>query len=60
MAELNHPRLVQVDDAGDLYISDSDSPVIRKVSVVDGLISGITPTATARYKGKGVLSAAHN
>jgi hypothetical protein len=60
MAELNHPRGVQLDAAGDLYISDSGSTAIRKVSVSDGLISNNTRPATVGYKGKGVLSAAHN
>jgi hypothetical protein len=60
MAKLNSPRGVQVDAAGNLYISDSDSLEIRKVSVSDGLISNISHTATVGYNGKGVLSAAHN
>jgi len=60
MAELNNPRGVQVDATGDLFISDSESPVIRKVSVHDGLISKITSTSTVGSSGKGALSAAHN
>ena len=53
MAELNSPRGVQVDAAGDLYISDSNSQVIRKVSVSNGLISNIAGTTAVGYYGDG-------
>jgi sugar lactone lactonase YvrE len=52
-AQLNYPRGVQVDAAGNIYISDSDSHVIRKVDVSNGLISTIAGTATAGYSGDG-------
>jgi hypothetical protein len=60
MAQLNRPLGLQLNAAGDLYISDSESQVIRKVSASDGRISNIARTATAGYKGKGVLSSARN
>jgi trimeric autotransporter adhesin len=40
-AELNSPHGVQVDAAGNVYISDSDSRAIRKFSSTNGLISTI-------------------
>lgn len=52
-AQLNNPRGVQVDPAGDIYISDADSQVIRKVNVATGLISTIAGTAKAGYSGDG-------
>jgi large repetitive protein len=52
-AQLNNPYGVQVDPAGDIYISDSDSHVIRKVNIATGLISTIAGTATAGYSGDG-------
>jgi len=52
-AQLNNPHGVQVDPSGDIYISDSDSQVIRKVNVATGMISTIAGTATAGYTGNG-------
>jgi sugar lactone lactonase YvrE len=52
-AQLNNPDGVQVDPAGDIYIADSDSHVIRKVNISDGKISTIAGTATAGYTGDG-------
>lgn len=59
-AQLDDPRGVQLDAAGNLYISDSGTHNIRKLSASDGLISNVTRTASARPKGKQTLSAAHN
>jgi large repetitive protein len=52
-AQLNDPRGVAVDPAGDIYISDSGSAVVRKVNVATGLISTVAGTATAGYTGDG-------
>ncbi|MGH9681388.1 MAG: choice-of-anchor D domain-containing protein, partial [Candidatus Acidiferrales bacterium] len=57
-AQLSNPHGVQVDPAGDIYISDSDSHVIRKVNVSDGTISTVAGTATAGYSGDGGSAAA--
>jgi hypothetical protein len=42
-AELNSPLGVQVDAAANVYISDSNSSTIRKISSTDRLISTILP-----------------
>jgi hypothetical protein len=52
-AQLNYPDGVQVDPAGDIYIADSGSHVVRKVNISDGKISTIAGTATAGYTGDG-------
>ena len=52
-AQLSNPRGVAVDAAGDIYISDSDSHIVRKVSVATGVISTIVGTGTAGYTGDG-------
>ncbi len=52
-AELNDPDGVQVDPAGDIYIADSASQVIREVNISNGLISTVVGTATAGYTGDG-------
>jgi hypothetical protein len=50
-AELNSPRGVKVDPAGDIYISDYGSHVIRAVNSASGIISTIAGTGTAGYSG---------
>ena len=55
-AELNNPNGVQVDPAGDIYIADSASQVIRKVNVSTGVISTVAGTATAGYSGDAGLA----
>lgn len=57
-AQLDSPVGVKVDPAGDLYISDSTSQVIRKLNVADGKISTIVGTATAGNTGNGGPAAA--
>ena len=52
-AQLNNPDGVMVDPAGDIYIADSDSHVIRKVNFSDGKISTVAGTTTAGYSGDG-------
>ncbi len=52
-AQLNDPRGVAVDPAGDIYISDSASAVVRKVNVATGIISTVVGTGTAGYTGDG-------
>jgi len=50
-AQLNNPHGVQVDPAGNIYISDPDSQVVRKVNVATGDISTVAGTATAGFTG---------
>jgi hypothetical protein len=44
---------VAVDAAGDIYISDSDSHIVRKVNVATGVISTVVGISTAGYAGDG-------
>ena len=52
-ALLNNPHGVQVDPAGDIYISDADSHVIREVNISTGQIATIAGTSTAGSSGDG-------
>ncbi len=51
-AQLNHPRAVAVDNAGNLYIADDDNHRVRKVTA-DGTISTIAGTGVAGFSGDG-------
>lgn len=46
-AELNSPFGVKVDPAGDIYIADSASQVVREVNVATGMISTIAGASAA-------------
>jgi trimeric autotransporter adhesin len=52
MAQLNSPRGVAVDNAGDLYIADSGNNRIRKVTAA-GMISTVAGNGSAGYSGDG-------
>src|SRR5665213_127 len=52
-AQLSNPRGVQVDPAGDIYISDAVSPVVRKVNISNGVISTVVGTTAAGFSGDG-------
>lgn len=52
-AELNSPFGVKVDPAGDIYITDYASQVIRKVNAETGMISTIAGTGVAGFSGDG-------
>jgi MYXO-CTERM domain-containing protein len=52
-ARLASPHGVQVDPAGNIYISDLDSRVVRKVDAATGLISTIAGTTAAGSGGDG-------
>jgi hypothetical protein len=56
-AQLNSPHGVQVDPAGNLYISDPASQVVRKLNIATGTISTVAGTATAGYTGDSGSSA---
>jgi len=58
-AQLNKPRGVAVDAAGNVYIADTGNNRIREVSAATGTISTIAGTGTASYTGdNGYASAA--
>lgn len=52
-AQLNTPYGVRVDPAGDIFITDSTSNVVREVNVANGKISTIAGTGTAGNSGDG-------
>jgi hypothetical protein len=52
-AELNSPAGVRVDPAGNLYIADNASQVVRKFNVANGTISTFAGTGTAGFSGDG-------
>jgi hypothetical protein len=53
VAQLNNPEGLRVDPAGDIYISDSASQVVREVNGVTGKISTIAGTGAAGGSGDG-------
>ncbi len=56
-AQLKDPQFVAVDPAGNVYISDiGDSPRIRKIDKITGLISTIVGTGVAGFNGDGILA----
>ncbi|CAM5370454.1 Virginiamycin B lyase [Streptomyces alboniger] len=56
-AQLNGPREVAVDDAGNLYIADTGNHRVRKVTT-DGKISTVAGIGTSGYAGDGGLATA--
>jgi sugar lactone lactonase YvrE len=52
-AELGNPDGVAIDGAGNLYISDSDDFVVRKVTAATGIITTIAGTGMSTYSGDG-------
>ncbi|MER8226020.1 RICIN domain-containing protein [Streptomyces sp. NPDC094143] len=57
-AQLNYPRSVAVDSAGDLYIADSGNHRVRRVTRADGKISTVAGTGVASFGGDGGLATA--
>jgi streptogramin lyase len=53
MAELDKPHAVYVDISGNIYIADGDNHRIRKVDVVQGIITTIAGNGVAAYGGDG-------
>ena len=51
-AELNRPRGVWVDEAGNIYIADTDNHRVRQVDR-DGIITTVAGTGRAGYSGDG-------
>lgn len=56
-AELNYPQGLCIDRVGNIYISDQENNVIRKVNT-SGIISTIAGTGIAGYSGDGGLAIA--
>src|SRR5581483_2035022 len=52
-AQLEKPVCVRLDAAGNLYIADQGSNVIRRVSAQSGIIATIAGNGTAGYSGDG-------
>jgi len=52
-AELNQPRGVALDSAGNIYIADLNNNRIRKVAASTGIITTIAGNGTAGYSGDG-------
>ncbi len=52
-ASLYHPFSVAVDDAGNLYIADTDNHRVRKVAAGTGIITTIAGTGVAGFAGDG-------
>lgn len=57
IAQLNWPEGTALDSAGNLYISDSDNNIIRKVAANTGIISTIAGNGVAAHDGDGDLQA---
>jgi len=55
-AQLNHPRRVAVDAAGNVLIADTDNHRVRRVDMTTGLISTIAGTGTAGFNGGGIAA----
>lgn len=55
-ARLDDPFGVKVDPAGDLYVSDYTSQVVREVNVASGIISTVAGTSTAGFSGDGGIA----
>lgn len=52
-AELNGPRGVAIDANGDIYITDGENQVIRKIANDTGIITTIAGSGEAGYSGDG-------
>ena len=57
-AEMNNCTGVAVDGAGNVYIADKGNNVVRKVSVITGIITTFAGNDTAGYSGDGGAAAA--
>ncbi|THU32516.1 T9SS type A sorting domain-containing protein [Niastella caeni] len=55
-AKINRANGLAFDLAGNLFISDRDNNVIRKVSAATGIITTVAGTGTAGYSGDGGLA----
>ncbi len=51
-AALDFPGAIALDSAGDLFIADTESNVIREVNATSGIITTVAGTGTAGYTGE--------
>jgi len=52
-AELDYPRIITVDNAGNLYITTQGSSTVRKVAAATGIITTVAGNGSAGYSGDG-------
>ena len=55
-AELDFPKAVAVDSAGNLFIADSGNNVVRAVNLSTGVISTVAGNGTGGYSGDGAAA----
>ena len=56
-ARVNKPRKISLDKDGNIYITDSDNHVVRKINTL-GIISTIAGTGVSGYNGDGTATSA--
>jgi len=57
-AQLNSPRGVAVDSAGNVYISDFSAHCVRKIDATTGVVTTVAGTGVAGYNGDGIAATA--
>jgi len=56
LAGLNRPLEVHVDGSGDIYFADNDNHVIRKIDIVNNIITTVAGTGSLGFSGDGGLA----
>jgi len=56
-AEIHTPEGIVLDGAGNIYFSDTDSSVVRRIGT-DGIITTVAGTGTPGYSGEGLATSA--
>ena len=57
-AEINYPKGLALDAAGDIFFADSDNQRIREVNAVTGNITTVAGNGTLGYNGDGMAATA--
>jgi hypothetical protein len=55
-AQLNTPRNICLDGAGNIYIVEDNVHTVRKITVATGIINTIAGTGTSGYNGDGIVA----